>query len=194
MYISKCGKNIIIINLKVCYSTFEELKRLGYVSIYTIDKETINNCNIYIIVRDPIKKIISFYKDKILLQIKEYKLFNQYCTQELLLFHEKEDIISDNFTISTFIDCMKKGYFDNHIMKQCLHYNKIKEIYSNNINIIKLEDPNFNNILSNILNIDINIMKNTHNNKTDDIKLILSNDEILFLKEYYDEDYKLFQY
>ena len=31
-YISKCNKNIIIINLKVCYSTFEVLRLNGYIN------------------------------------------------------------------------------------------------------------------------------------------------------------------
>jgi len=128
-YISKCKKNIIIINLKVCYSTFETLRKNGYIENYTIDPKTINNYNLYIIVRDPIKKILSFYKDKILKQVKYLKVFNQHCTQKLLSFNDEKFIISDNYTISSFLDCMKKGYNDEHIMKQCEYYNNIKKIY-----------------------------------------------------------------
>jgi len=64
---------------------------------------------------------------------------------------------------------MKKGYNDEHIIKQCEYYNNIKKIYLKEINIIKLENLDFNNILSNILNINIDIIKNTHYNKTDNI-------------------------
>jgi len=193
-YISNCKKNIIIINFKVCYSTFEIFKLNGYIENYSIDPKTINNYNVYIIVRDPIKKILSFYKDKILNQVKYLKVFNQYCTQELLLFNDKDFIISDNYNFSSFLNCMKKGYNDEHISKQCIHYNYIKNFYNKNINIIKLEDLNFNNILSNILNINIDIIKEAHANKTENITINLSYDDELFIKDYYKDDYKIFSY
>ena len=193
-YISKYKKNIIIINLKVCYSTFQALKSNGYIDSFNIDPEKINNYNVYILVRDPIKKLLSFYKDKILTQVKHKKIFNKFCTKGLLSFNDEKFIISDNYTFSSFLDCLKKGYNDEHIIKQCTYYNYIKTIYFKEINIIKLENLDINNILSNILNINIDIIKNTHHNKTENIIINLSDDEKLFIKDYYKEDYKIFSY
>jgi hypothetical protein len=89
---------------------------------------------------------------------------------------------------------MKKKYNDEHIIKQCESYNYIKKIYFKEINIIKLENLDFNNILSNILNINIDIIKNAHHNKTENVIINLSDNDKLYIKDYYKEDYKIFSY
>ena len=180
-----------LINYKVCYSSFEYLKseNILYINNNIYDK-IFNNIPIYFLVRNPINRLISFYKDKIINEIKIKKKFDQDCHKELLKFYEKDFIISDEFNINHLINAIKKGYIDNHTKDQINLFNEVYEIHKNII-IIKMEDPDFNNKICNLINID-NLPKM---NSTDSILNInLNKKQIKKIKKIYIKDFIKFNY
>ncbi len=66
LYKSTKNNNVFIINYKCCYSTFSALSNYKLVSKVNIKEllANIDDYNIHIVVREPISRLISFYKDK----------------------------------------------------------------------------------------------------------------------------------
>lgn len=192
LYISKDKSVVFLINFKACYSTFETLKKNNV--IYTnndINDDIFKNIPIYLITRDPIKRFVSFYKDKIINQLKNLKRFDQYCHKEFLKFYSEEFIKSDKFNIDSVLNALEKGnYNDAHLRHQNNNYHEIKKI-NKNIKIIKMEDEHFEDKICKLLNINELPKCNT----TSHIQNIeLSNEQINRLKKIYQDDYKEFNY
>jgi len=207
LYLSKKTNKVFIVNYKCCYSTFENLKFINKLNeIYVdysncslfykgIDKDIILDCNeydFYLVMRDPIKRVISFYKDKVVRLVRHFENFSQECNQLLLNFYNKNYLIK-SFTISDLVGVMKMGYYDAHIQNQSILYHDHKNIIKKNINIIKMEEDNFNKKLSELIYGDSNSYIPKSNN-TEGVLMdsVLSEDDIFFLKKYYDDDYKLY--
>jgi hypothetical protein len=190
--------NIFIINLKVCFTTFSKLQQNNIVK--RIYLEDLNNLflkkyNIYFIMRDPINRILSFYKDKIINinKLQKQKSHNKQDCIKLLEKYYSGNI--SNMNISDIINAIKNGYDDPHIMLQTNEYDKLINILNKNnfekkIILLKIEDVNFNNKLCNLLNIsNIECENNTFDIKMD--SCLLEND-IIFLKKYYENDYFIY--
>ena len=194
MLFIKNDQIVFIINYKCLFSTFNKLvdnknilKKKNIKSIQILSKK-----QFYIIVKNPIKRLISFYKDKILNQVKILNKFTQNCIQELLKYYNKEFIISTKFNFSILVDAIKKGYRNKHFDPQFILYDEIKDFDINiNIQIMKVEDENFNTNLENILNTTL-----SKSNNTDYIIFNeeIKQDDINYLKEFYKRDYELFNY
>jgi hypothetical protein len=188
------NKIIFIINYKCLFSTFNNDK-LTFIKkerkIENIDLLPIKN--FYIIVKNPIKRLISFYKDKILNQVKTLNKLSQNCIQQLLNFYDEKFIKSKKFNFSCLVDAIKKGYRNDHFNPQHILYDDVKKFDTNiNIEIMKVEDNKFNNNLKNILNIPMNKLINNTNHIIFEEEL--KEDDIIFLKKFYKRDYELFNY
>jgi hypothetical protein len=163
LYISKNHTTLFYINYKCCYSTFYELAQKGHVISLDNNGTCLNLAlskivspritSVYIIVRSPYLRLISFYNDKFLKCFVKNKCVNQGCQNNMYKYFSKEKIESMNFTFSDLITAMKKGYSDPHIYKQS---NILKQkISGKQINILKMDDPDFNTKLSKMLNTEI---------------------------------------
>jgi len=191
MYITNDNDVAFLINYKVCYSTFEYLKsqNILYLNNDIYDK-IFNNIPIYFIVRNPINRFISFYKDKIINEIKIKKNFNQECNIKLLKFYEKDFIISDAFNIDHILVAIEKGYIDDHIKPQIELFNDVYQI-NKNINIIKIESFDFNSKMCNLIKID----EFPRYNNTDSISNIeLNEEQIAKIQKIYIKDFIKFNY
>ena len=191
MYITKDNTSAFLINYKVCYSTFEHLKSQDI--LYTNDNihdKIFQDIPIYYIVRNPINRIVSFYKDKIINEIKKNGLFNQDCTTDLLKFYKKDFIMSDEFNINHLLIAIENGYRDSHVNPQIELYKIVSRVHQN-INIIKMEDSDFDNKICNLLKIDI-LPKCNNTNSISNIKLNIN--QIKRIKKIYYYDFILFKY
>jgi hypothetical protein len=163
LYVTKNHTILFYINYKCCYSTFYELVQKGHIISLDNNGTCLNLAlcrtlspkitSVYIIVRSPYSRLISFYNDKFLKCFVKNKSVNQGCQKNMYKYFSKEKIASMNFTFSDLITAMKKGYSDPHIYKQS---NILKQkITGNKINILKMDDPDFNIKLSKMLNTEI---------------------------------------
>lgn len=180
---------VFIVNYKVCFSSFEHLVRQNILLNGFNKKQLLKNASLYIIVRDPIKRFLSFYKDKIIDKIFNKLTFKQNCHQQLLKYYSKEYIMNKKFTIDNMINVLENGYNEAHLIPQSNIY-KEALLINKNINILKIEDINFNKKICDIIKIDnfLNI------NKSKSIEIELNELQIIKLKKIYEEDYKNFNY
>ena len=144
IYISNQLKNIFLVNFKVCYTTFQLLLYKNIVNIINdIDFSLYQDYEIYIIVRNPINRIESFYRDKILSVLRKEKKITQ-DSIKLMLDYFDEDYLLNNFTISDLCNIIKKKYTEIHICCQSDIYKYVlNKINNKKINIVKLEDKDF---------------------------------------------------
>jgi len=191
IYITKNLSAILYVNLKCCYSSFEELYRKG--KILKIDKNKegevlISKINkqfvkIYIIVRCPYKRLKSFYNDKFIKNINNPK--TQECQKNMYQYFDKDKLHSLQFSFSDFIDALKKGYNDPHIVVQSNIY-KLR----NRTQIIKMESPHFSDIIFNIIK-----SRLPHSNKTTyDRKIVISELNKKYIYDRYKIDFINFGY
>lgn len=205
-FITKDKENVFVVSLKAGFSSFCKLVKLG--KIFWLDRNNIKyyaNKNIYLIVRNPYNRFLSFYNEKFIvpynnthIQVENnIKNNEQLCQKLIYKYHNKEDIFNMNFKLSDLIECIKKGYKDyekdniveSHFAKQI---NTLKYIKTNNkINIIKFEDDDFNEKIKNIIGISF---PHENNNKSNKIKHNLTKESKDFIYDYYKEDFETFCY
>lgn len=156
-----------------------------------LDTNILNNIcpdvKLYLIMRCPYSRICSFYQDKFVECFKsEPKKNTQLCQNIMYKYYSEETISTGNFSISDMISAIKDGYFDDHIRLQTdiLKHN----IFVNEVNIIKLEDLDFNTILKSILGYDMPHMNSSGGEKID----MLTPELKEFLYEYYKPDFDLY--
>lgn len=163
IYLTLDGCNIFFINLKCAFSTFDILYKGG--KLYKlnvgnlrneIDQKIYNKINhsrlkIYIIVRNPYNKLISFYNDKFIECFKQRNsvMSNQTCILEMCKYVNRGRLENKQFTFSEFIETLKRGYKDDHIDLQIYIYKY--NIFKKDIQILKLDDSDFNNKIKEIL-------------------------------------------
>lgn len=163
IYLTLDGCNIFFINLKCCYSTFKNLHDQG--KIYKLNEDYLNHkidqniykkinhsrLRLYIIVRNPYNRLISFYNNKFIDAFKQRNSVasNQICILEMCKYVSRGKLESKQFTFSDFIDTLKRGYDDGHIHLQKNIYNY--NIFNKPIEILKLDDVDFNNQIQRIL-------------------------------------------
>ena len=150
------------------------------------------NIPLYLIVRNPIDRYISFYKDKIINQIHNLGHFNQDCHKAFLKFYDEEFIRSKEFNIDCVLYALENGYDDAHLNNQTNLYNYFyNRKTKKNIFFIKLDDIDFNDKILKLLKID-HLPKY---NNTDSIgKIELRKDQIKRIKKIYKDDFKNFNY
>ena len=199
IYITLDYLHIFYINLKCCFSTFEDLvknKKLIKLSpnytneiykhlLYQIPE----NVNIFCIVKNPFHRFVSFYKDKFIECFKNNKNIEQWCQKNIYKYYSKEKIKNLNFCLSDLINSIQLGYWDDHI---CLQSDILKHnILNCKINILKVEDKYFNDKCEQILGVKLKIK-----NKTDSYEYIskLSLEEKFFLYNLYEKDFNAFNY
>lgn len=197
LYITNDYKNIFFINLKCCYSSFENiLVKKG--RIIKLNKEYDNSIlnqdilekipddvKLYLIVRSPYSRFCSFFQDKFINCIDIDN--EQECHEIMYNYYDKEIIRSSEFTIKHLIDAMKRGYNEDHIIPQSniLKYN----IFKKDITVLRLEDPHFYKECIPILKCMF-----PHDNYTGGGKKInmLSSEDRLFIDEYYKDDFIIY--
>ena len=206
-FISIDNKNIFIVNLKCGFSSFCKLIELKKVK--WLDINQINNypsSNIYLIVRNPYNRFLSFYNEKFVSAynnthiqkeniVKLSENNEQLCQKLLYKYHNKDNLFNMRFSITDLINCIKKGYKDyegdapSHLTKQseCIKY--IKEI--NKLKIIRMEDTDYSIKLGKILEVNF---PHENNNKSSNLTQLLSNEDKQFIYEYYKEDFEIFNY
>ena len=180
---------VFILNYKVGFSSFKHLVNKNILLNGKNKNQLLKNSSLYIIVRNPIKRFLSFYKDKIIDKIFNKETFKQNCHQQLLKYYSKEYIMNKKFTIDNMIDALENGYNEAHLIPQSNIY-KEALLINKNINILKMDDINFNKKICDIIKIDnfLNI------NKSKSIEIELNELQIIRLKKIYEEDYKNFNY
>ena len=201
IYITNDYKNIFFVNFKCCFSTFENM--VEYKNLYRlsgkynniinskIKNKIKNDVKLYIITRNPYNRFISFYNDKFKYcfdgTCKDCD--KQICQKNIYKYYPEYKIRNLNFEINDLINCIKKGYWDIHLDLQS---NIIKNnIFGKQLNYLKMEDQNFNEILQNIIGCKIPKFNSTsHLNKTN----ILTDSDKLYLFNLYYEDFKQFSY
>lgn len=201
IYITKDYRNIFFINLKCCFSTFEDLvknKKLYKISgMYNniidskIKNKIKNDVKLYIIIRNPYNRFLSFYCDKFKYCFNGlYKdCDKQFCHKQIYKYYPESKIRNLNFEIDDLINCIKKGYWDCHLD----HQNNIikNNIFGKKLIHLKMENENFNDILENIIGCKIIKSNSTSNLKK---QHILSDSNKLYLYNLYYEDFKKFSY
>jgi hypothetical protein len=198
IYITKDYKNIFFINLKCCYSLFEnQLVKKG--NILKLNKgynnslldETIldkisEDVKLYLIIRSPYSRFCSFFIDKFISCFSN-KYNEQLCHKKMYDYYDKEHVTSSKFTIPELIDAMKRGYNEGHIYPQSdiLKYN----IFKKDITVLRLEDPTFTNKCRSILKCKFPVDNYTGGGKKTSM---LSLEDTEFIKEYYKDDFTIY--
>jgi hypothetical protein len=163
IYLTLDGCNIFFINLKCAFSTFDALYKGG--KIYKlnvgnlrnkIDQNIYNKINhsrlkLYIIVRNPYNRLISFYNDKFIESFKQRNsvMSNQTCILEMCKYVNRGRLENKQFTFLEFVETLKRGYKDDHIDLQSNIYTY--NIFKKDIQVLRLDDSDFNNKIKEIL-------------------------------------------
>ena len=199
IYITKDYRNIFFINLKCCFSSFERnlleedkiLKLNIKWSNNTLDNEMLSkipeDVKLYIIIRNPISRFCSFYKDKFVACFNcEPKNNKQNCHICMYKYFSEEYILKKGLSISDIISAIKLGYNEGHISRQSdiLKCN----IWNKDINIIRMEDPEFNNICKSIIGCEMPYVNSTEGNQIQELTV----EDTDFLCEYYKADFELY--
>lgn len=203
LYKSILNNNIFIINYKCGFSTFEHLKYHEKIIQDINLNDCINNLdqyNFYIIVRNPIKRFISYYKDKFIQAPRENKNFDEYSYGLYLNKYFQNynfnnyDFTTKKFNINILCEMIKNGFdSEDHLVLQSQgEYNQIIE-KDHKINIIKMEDKNFNSILCDLFNYNENII-DVNNTKNVLFEEIINDENLLYLKKLFNEDFDKFDY
>lgn len=197
IYITPDYKNIFFINLKVCFSSFEVLYKknkllklnIGY-NDKLIDESMFDKIDpsvkLYIIMRCPYSRICSFYKNKFVDDFKKVPVNDGGSQKEMYKYFCEKKIRNGEFTITDMINMIKLGYRNDHIKLQSDIVNSYS--FNKNINIIKLEDPEFNTILKSILGYDMPHVNSSGGGKID----MLTPELKEFLYEHYKPDFDLY--
>jgi hypothetical protein len=104
------NNNIFLVNFKCGFSTFENMRKQGIINDY---KGNGRYKRVYIITRDPYKRIESFYKEKLLKNMTVG--FTQHCQQKLLDYFSLDTLLNKQVTFEEFIHAIDCGYSDEHI-------------------------------------------------------------------------------
>lgn len=184
-------KNLVLVNLKCCFSSFENLyKNRKIIKIY--DKcwyEKFENKTVYMIVRDPIERLKSFHADKFWkCENKTY----QTCQKNMLKYVDNEKMLKGELEFSDTIDAIKRGYKDGHIKGQCESKRYLIEKYNFQIIFIHLEKKEEIEKFQHIFQIELpQINKDVNNLKS---KICVSEEEEKFIKDYFKDDFNKFNY
>ena len=151
VYSSKDGTKIFLINLKCYYSSFEHLASQN--KVLKMKREQLNslkgNPTFYMIVKNPYKRLLSFYKDKFIRNVHQFNsntICNdltkciQICQKNMLNYASKDKIKNKQFSENDFINALKKGYDDSHLTPQSIVYKDTQQ-YTKNIHLIYIDDP-----------------------------------------------------
>jgi hypothetical protein len=130
------------------------------------------------VVRDPYKRIESFFKNKLIQQMSSECA--QICQQRLKCFFPKDRLINKEVSFEEFIIALDRGYTDEHLVPQ--HLNIPEEVDMT----VHLEEVEEHKIIKEKFNVDFEKY-----NDTDDIKIELTwTDEMeeiiqkLYLKDF----------
>nr|QBK88287.1 MAG: hypothetical protein LCMAC202_06490 [Marseillevirus LCMAC202] len=107
------GTNVFYVNFKCGYTTFENMRQadiIHHYNGYTRGK------TIYLITRNPYKRLESFYREKMLKNLTS--AFDQFCQQKLLKFFPRERLVNKQVSFKEFIQAVAQGYSDEHIALQ----------------------------------------------------------------------------
>lgn len=203
IYVTKDYANIIFVNLKCCYGSFEAVTRAGHLNrFYTLKqfqashviKKIGQNVKLWCVVRNPYHRFASFYKDKFI-----YSFTGKFtdgvphdnlgCQHEMYKFYPEEKIRNLEFKISDLVDAIKKGYKDQHLEPQTdiLKCN----IFNKEVTFVKMEDPNFRQIIQNILGVNF-----PHYNQTNSSNYLseLTPSDRQYIFDMYQKDFDTFGY
>ena len=98
---------------KCGYSTFRELEARGVVGCIESNIDNLKlYSKIYIIVRNPIARVISFYKDKFILYRHQLVQPSQIA---MLQYASAKKIQSGDFSFSDLVNAIQDGYSNEHI-------------------------------------------------------------------------------
>lgn len=200
IYISNKNRNVFCVNQKVGFSTFDSLCKHGALSKISSSSTEFKNNPAFVIVRDPLARLVSFYNHWVI-DIKKNHKFKAFCQQQLTAVYEKDFIISKQFTFSNLVHSIsvKNKYFfiNQHHVPQYRIYQEVLCV-NNNVNYIKMEDSKFNSITSKLIGIDYLPRVNSHpKNKThpDAISLDrVAKSDIAAVEKLYKKDYEIFDY
>ena len=201
LYATLDYSNVFFINFKCCYSTFENLCREGFVkkintnTRYIEDEKFKNKSDIklWLVMRDPYSRIVSFYKDKFVncynghFRNPNKQYDKQPCQKNMYKYSNESKIRSLEFKLSDLIDAIKRGYNDPHISSQAnvLHINQ----FSGQINVIRIEDEEFANKCKEIFGFEL-----LRHNSSDSEHCLdeLTEDDRKFLYNKYKRDFELY--
>lgn len=209
LYLTTDYEKLLFVNLKCCFSTCQDLVQKGMLiklnvgydnkrvkddvikTLWKLKRKRYNQLPAYIIVRNPEKRLISFYRDKFVKnKIMDGKVLWQVCQKNMLKYIPEQRILDDRFTFHQFINTLKQGYSDGHINSQI---NILKQHrLLNSLIHLRMEEPNFNLQLAQLLNISPeSIPKNNH---TGGKQIEISLEDKIFIRQKYQKDFLKFGY
>jgi hypothetical protein len=138
--------------------------------------------------RNPRARLCSFFKDKFHACFLEgnTKFRSQWCQKEMYKFFPKEKIENRELTISDFINSLKRGYVDNHIMPQSDLFSF--NVFKKDIHILKMEDEDFNRKCQEIIGIEL-----PKENVTNSNDISLNDEDIEIINNLFADDFKVYQ-
>ena len=201
LYLNNEGDKVFIINLKCCFSTFETMTKENKTRKITkkymndrIDTNVVSGwkkvlmLDPYIIVRNPYKKLYSFYYDKFVVNINNPPYDNQLSQITMQNYVPIEKLKEHKFTFDDFLETIKKGYKDDHIIPQSILYKYYK--FKKPVTILKVED-NFDERLSELLNLKRSDISHSNSHT---YELELTENQKRFIYETYKDDFINFGY
>ncbi len=200
IYISNKNRNVFCVNQKVGFSTFESLCKNAALSKISSSSTEFKNNPAFVIVRDPLSRLVSFYNHWVI-DVKKNHKFKTFCQHQLTAVYEKDFIISKQFTFSNLVHAIniKTKYFfiNQHHVPQHRIYQEISSV-NNNVNYIKMEDSKFNSITSKLIGVDDLARVNSQpKNKTHPDSICLdrvAKSDIATVEKLYKKDYEIFNY
>ena len=200
IYISNKNRNVFCVNQKVGFSTFESLCKNRALSKITFSSTEFKNNPAFVIVRNPLARLLSFYNHWII-DVKKNRKFKAFCQHQLTAVYEKDFIISEQFSFSNLVHAIniKTKYFfiNQHHVPQHRIYQEISSA-NDNVNYIKMEGPKFNPITSKLIGVDhLPRVNSQPKNQTHPNAISLDRvdkSDIATVEKLYKKDYEIFDY
>lgn len=195
------SRTAILVNYKCGFTSLKHVPTLQRIDkMSQVRKiELLKKCNnVFMISRDPVKRIQSFYRHWMMVMPEQCKTSNDLLYwgvfKGIKHYLNLENLFHRKVSLSGFINkALLKGYGNAHITPQHVLFDSVKDP-DVNVKILKLEDGAMQHLEA-VIGISIPKLNVTNHTKFPprlNSNFELSNDDRAKLIEYYQKDYELF--